>query len=439
MNLLGAIGNRSFSVNKFTPAGIFGEVAQNGDNVIDGFMGSAKENGSNPYIKPKGAGGNLTDFLMAFCVGETFSSVDSIGGAVGTIAKSFLNPLDAITDLTSAGGVLLRGLAQGKLGIDTFVEAGGYLFSALPVIGGIADVAKLKGIFTEARQAGNVIADLNKGLDNAVDAAKLGAKAAETGKGILNLNEIGTDFSKLSSLDSWKDLKNLEIKMLKDGKATNTSLEEAVKLFKNNTDNTELDSTITKALENFNAGHKNSEFFNEIKPQTLLTQKQNSTQWESLKDKFIEVDGQSISIDQAIIKKSEGNLSEASFKSSLDEYNKVNKSKLSIEQIDQLRSSNKLWKETETQLSKSGINIQQGAVGKKNTFIDTKTFSSSYDEAQSSMNRAGKNLRQELQGIVKEKSNTLFTKAGEVSRGAKDLIVTPFVNGFKGNVLTAAA
>ncbi|MFZ4084177.1 MAG: hypothetical protein ACOYK1_01365 [Vampirovibrionia bacterium] len=438
MNLLGAIGNRSFSVNKFTPGGIFGEVMQNGDNAIDGFMGSAKENGSNPYIKPKGAGGNLTDFLMAFCVGETFSSVDSIGGAVGTIAKSFFNPLDAITDLTSAGGVLLRGLAQGKLGIDTFVEAGGYLFSALPVIGGIADVAKLKGIFTEASKAGSVIADLNKGLDNAVDAATLGAKAAEKGKQALNLNEIVTDFSKLSSLDSWKDLKNVEIKMLKDGKATNTSLEEAVKLFDKNKD-TELGNTITKTLENFNVGHKNKDFFSNIEPQTLLTQKQNSTQWESLKDKTIKVDGHEISINQALRYKNQGKLSPESFKSSLDEYNTLNKSKLSVEQIDQLHLSNKIWREREVQLSQSGINIQQGAVGKNNAFINTQTFSSSYNKEQSKMNLAGENLRKELQGIIKEKSNTLFTKAGEVSRTAKDLVVDPFVNGFKGNVLTAAA
>jgi hypothetical protein len=55
------------------------------------------------------------------------------------------------------------------------------------------------------------------------------------------------------------------------------------------------------------------------------------------------------------------------------------------------------------------------------------------------MNRAGENLRQEFQKIIKEKSNTLFTKAGEVSRSTKDLIINPFVNGFKGNVLTAAA
>jgi hypothetical protein len=438
MNLLGTIGNRGFSVNKFTPGGVFGEVMQNGDNGIDGFMGSMNRDGSNPYIKPKGAGGNLTDFLMAFCVGETFGSVDSIGGAVGTIAKSFFNPLDAVTDLTSAGGILLRGLAQGNLNIGTIGEAGGYLFSALPVIGGIADVVKLKGIFTEASKAGSVIADLNKGLDNAVDAAKLGAKAAETGKDALNLSQIGTDFSKLSSLDSWKDLKNLEMKILKDGKATNTSLEEAVKLFNKNKD-TELGDTITKTLENFNVGHSNQALFTSIEPKTLLTQKQNSTQWESLKDKTIDVDGQKISIDQAIIKKNDGSLSQESFKSSLDEYNTLNKSKLSVAQIDQLHLSNQAWKKSENLLDKSGINIQQGAVGKNNPFIDTKTFSSSYDTAQSTMNRAGENLRQEFQKIIKEKSNTLFTKAGEVSRSTKDLIINPFVNGFKGNVLTAAA
>jgi hypothetical protein len=438
MNLLGAIGNRSFSVNKFTPGGIFGEVMQNGDNAIDGFMGSGKRDGSNPYIKPKGAGGNLTDFLTAFCVGETFGSVDSIGGAVGTIAKSFFNPLDAITDLTSAGGILLRGLAQGNLGVGTFMEAGQYLLSAIPVIGGLADCAKLKGIFTEASKAGSVIADLNKGLDNAVDAAKLGAKAAETGKDLLNLSEIGNDFSKLSSLNSWKDLKNVEIKMLKDGKATNTSLEEAVKLFDKNKD-TELGNTITKTLENFNVGHKNKDFFSNIEPQTLLTQKQNSTQWESLKDKTIKVDGHEISINQALRYKNQGKLSPESFKSSLDEYNTLNKSKLSVEQIDQLHLSNQAWKKSENLLDKSGINIQQGAVGKNNAFIETKTFSSSYDTAQSTMNRAGENLRQEFQKIIKEKSNTLFTKAGEVSRSTKDLIISPFVNGFKGNVLTAAA
>jgi hypothetical protein len=438
MNLLGAIGNRSFSVNKFTPGGILGEVMQNGDNAIDGFMGSMNRDGSNPYIQDKGAGGDFKDFLMAFCVGETFGSVDSIGGAFGTIAKSFFNPLDAVTDLTSAGGILLRGLAQGNLNLGTIAEAGGYLFSALPVIGGIADVAKLKGIFTEARKAHNVIDDLNKGLGNAVDAAKLGAKAAETGKNALNLSEIGTDFSKLSKLDSWKDLKNLEIKMLKDGKATNTSLEEAVKLFNKNND-AELGSSITKTLENFNAGHKNKDFFSSIEPQTLLTQKQNSTQWESLKNKTIKVDGHDISINQALRHKNQGKLSPEAFKSSLDEYNTLNKSKLSVAQIDQLHLSNQAWKKSENLLDKSGINIQQGAVGKNNAFRDTKTFSSSYDTAQSTMNRGGENLRQEFQKIIKEKSNTLFTKAGEVSKSTKDLIIDPFVNGFKGNVLTAAA
>jgi hypothetical protein len=112
---------------------------------------------------------------------------------------------------------------------------------------------------------------------------------------------------------------------------------------------------------------------------------------------------------------------------------------LSVAQIDQLHLSNQAWKKSENLLNQSGLNIQQGAVGKNNAFIDTKTFSSSYDTAQSTMNRAGENLRQEFQKIIKEKSNTLFTKAGEVSRSTKDLIINPFVNGFKGNVLTAAA
>jgi hypothetical protein len=438
MNLLGAIGNRSFSVNKFTSGGLLCEVLQNVDNGIDGFMGSMNRDGSNPYIQAKGAGGNLKDFLMAFCVGETFGSVDSIGGAVGTIAKSFLNPLDAVTDLTSAGGILLRGLAQGNLGVGTFMEAGQYLLSAIPVIGGIADVAKLKGIFTEASKAGSVIADLNKGLDHAVDAAKLGAKAAETGKDALNLSQIGTDFSKLSSLDSWKDLKNLEMKILKDGKATDTSLEEAVKLFNKNND-TELGSTITKTLENFNVGHSNQALFTNIEPKTLLTQKQNSTQWESLKDETIKVDTKEMTINQALIDEKAGLITPEAFKTSLNEYNTVNKSKVSVGQIDQLHLSNQAWKKSENLLDKSGINIQQGAVGKNNAFLDTKTFSSSYDTAQSAMNRAGENLRQEFQKIIKEKSNTLFTKAGEVSRTAKDLVVDPFINGFKGNALTATA
>ena len=64
--IVNSLSNGSFKINKFGGNRLVGELFQNGDNVFDGYAGADSRDGSNPYLKPKGLGGNVADFFQTF-------------------------------------------------------------------------------------------------------------------------------------------------------------------------------------------------------------------------------------------------------------------------------------------------------------------------------------------------------------------------------------
>ena len=211
-------------------------------------------------------------------MGETFTNVDSFGGAAGSIAKSFLNPADAITDLTSAVGILGRGVMNGDLSLTTFMEAGQYAFSAIPGLGALADFQKFKGIFADGMKIGGEINDLNKGLDTALSTAKA-AKAGD----VADLSKIGNNIGDLNKLEQWENLKDLKVKVMKDGQSSTISMDEAFTLYKKDPSTSGLKESLENTVNNYNAGAKNPDLFNDIDTKELMEQRELASSWETTK------------------------------------------------------------------------------------------------------------------------------------------------------------
>jgi hypothetical protein len=103
------------------------------------------------------------DFLESLLFKETFSGADTLGGTIGCFLSAALNPLDAVTDVTSAIGCAARGDIFGALGNS---------LAALPVIGAFAEVGKLNKFLKGAKTAEQNLGLIDDALEGSFKALK---------------------------------------------------------------------------------------------------------------------------------------------------------------------------------------------------------------------------------------------------------------------------
>jgi hypothetical protein len=275
-------------LNNLGPGLITSEI----DNITDAFgffdAGEKKDLFSNiTDTKGKdGFFGAVGDFIRAATVGETFAAidpnakVDSIAGIAGSMVKSLVNPLDAITDLTSGVSILARSLQDGSFGVGTMFEAATYFGSAIPVLGAAVDVTKLTEVFKGAQKTVGNIGDLNKGFTLAFDAAKANSKGVKIAENLLT-----DDLSSIMKASYWDDIKNLTVKFKEGDAFKEMAMTDALKqVRKIGTDNASLRQAIENTQQNFNL--RIGENLKDLNAKDLIRNQQDSHSWNTASSKL---------------------------------------------------------------------------------------------------------------------------------------------------------
>lgn len=430
--ILNLFSGTNFRANKLGGNRVIGELFQNGDNIFDGIAGADNRDGSNPYLKPKGMGGNIMDGIGAGLFGETFGDIDSIGGAATStavsIASAFIPPLavwNAVTDLGSAVGILARGLASGNFNMTTLIDAGGYAFSAIPGLGAIADVKRFTDLMGKGKKIGGTISNLNKGLDGAVTAAKAG-KAGD----LIDLTKIGNNLGDLNKLDQWGNLKGLQVKVLDGGKRTTMSMEDALKLYKKDPNMSGLKETLETTVHNYNVGAKNPSLFKNIDMEKLPEQRKLANSWDTAKSNKLKIDGQDVDFKDAVKITDPAELQKVD--DAIKEFNKTNGTKFTRESLVKQEKAHKAWAKRVTELESSGLKVIQGHAGGEVKILSMKEYVTELKTNQKALRNVGKEFKQELTTLIKELTDKHARSLGKFSRNVKDTVVTPFMDAFKG-------
>lgn len=395
---------------------IFSEITDSKKN--DGFLGA------------------IGDFIRAATVGETFAAldpnakVDSWAGIAGSMVKSLINPLDAVTDLTSGVSIIARSLQDGTFGIGTLFEAATYFGSAVPVLGAAVDLTRLNKAFSTAKSTVASMGDLNKGFSTAFDAAKANTK------GVQITDDLFTgDLSKIMSKENgyWEDLKKVTVKFDDGGSLKELTMTEALKqVRKNGYKNDSLDEAIKNAQKNFdlNLGEK----FKDLDAKDLIAQQKDFDSWKELSDKKIKIDNQERSFKE---------LSEITDKdeilkvnTALQEYNKANKTSVSLEKLQKMKKGSESWTAIKPDLDKLEIRVGDRVLG------DTRKNLSSVDQYSMETRFHQKKLKEQGQILVEEGQKVLdkakpalqsgMHQVGKAGNLVKENIVQPALRGFSG-------
>ena len=373
----------------------------------DVFAPATKSNKANPVAF-------FGDFLAAFAGGEMIKEVDSVAGLAGSVAKSVLNPLDAITDLGSGMMVITRAAANGELGVGTFFEAAQYIGSSIPVLGAAVDIAKFKKVYDKMSATGKQIQNLNKGLGSALDAAK----ANKTGN-ILKFDDI-KDISKFKNSADWKNLKDVKVSVKTGDKVQDMNFADALKQYRNGNpaEQLELEKTLKTAVENYNVGAGKGSVFNNIETAEVIQNHDDFVNWKDIRNNKVNVDGTQKSFDNLIKSNDPNDLAKAN--EALTKYNKANGSDLNVDKLKSMKNNHDEWIEMERDLTPLKIQTNN-APGEVITFNQ---FGAKTTQKKIEFKEQANELTTEAMKVVdeyKEKFGKVMHGTGKATRSIKEM------------------
>ncbi|NBV98600.1 MAG: hypothetical protein EBR67_03695 [Proteobacteria bacterium] len=411
------------------------------DNITDtlGIFDVSEQNDIfSQYTDPKkqndGFIGAIGDFLRAATVGETFAAfdagakVDSWAGIAGSMVKSLVNPLDAVTDLTSGISIITRALQDGTFGIGTMFEAATYFGSAVPVLGAAVDLTRLNKAFSTAKSTVASIGDLNKGFSTAFDAAKANTKGLNIADDLL-----GGDLSKITKADYWNDLKNLTVKF-KDGDTfKELSMTDALKqVRKKGYQNDSLEEAIKNTQKNFEL--KIGDKLKDLNAKDLIAQQKDFDTWKDLSDKKIQIDGTERSFKDLLETTDADEL--VKINTALKEYNRANKTSVSLEKLEKIKKGSDSWTDIKPSLDDLEIRVGDRVLG------DSRKGLSSVDQYSMETRFHQKKLKEQGQILVEEGQKVLdkakpavqngMYQVGRAANVVKENVFQPALRGFSG-------
>ena len=389
--------------------------------------------------KKDGFFGAIGDFIRAATVGETFAAidpnakVDSISGIAGSMVKSLVNPLDAITDLTSGVSILARSLQDGSFGISTMFEAATYFGSAIPVLGAAVDVTKLTKVVKEGQKTVDNIGDLNKGFTSAFDAAKANGKGLHIQDDLLTAN-----LSDIVKAPYWEDIKNLTVKF-KDGDAfKEMTMADALKQArKTGADNESLREAIKNTQKNFNL--KIGDSLKDLNAKDLIRDQQDFNLWKTVQENKITIDGNEMKF-QDLIKTTDAEKIKK-INQTLQEYNRNNKTSFSFESLQKMEKGHDSWNTASSTLKDLEIRVNDRVLGSKGSsngqqrFNSIEQYSAESNFHQKKLKEAGQALAAEGKKITEQAKPIVegsMYQLGRFSNAVKEHAVKPFRQGFSG-------
>jgi hypothetical protein len=436
---------RGIRLNNLGPGLITSEI----DNITDtlGFfdVGEKKNLFSNiTDTKSKdGFFGAIGDFIRAATVGETFAAidpnakVDSFAGIAGSMVKSLINPLDAITDLTSGVSIIARSLQDGSFGISTMFEAATYFGSAIPVLGAAVDVTKLTKVFKEGQKTVGNIGDLNKGFTSAFDAAKANKGNLHIGDDLLTGN-----LSDIVKADYWEDIKNLTVKF-KDGDAfKEMTMADALKqVRKKDYIKPGIESDLEKAIKNTqnNFNLQIGDSLKELNAKDLIRNQQDFHSWKTVQENKIKIDGNERKF-QELIKTTDAEEIKK-INQTLQEYNRNNKTSFSFESLQKMEKGHDSWNTSSLTLKDLEIRVGDRVLGSKvssngqQRFNSIEQYSAESNFHQQKLKEAGQDLADEGKKITEQAKPIVegsMYQLGKFSSAVKENAIKPFRQGFSG-------
>jgi hypothetical protein len=421
-------------LNNLGPGLITSEI----DNITDacGFFdaGEKKDLFSNiTDTKGKdGFFGALGDFLRAATVGETFAAidpnakVDSIAGIAGSMVKSLVNPLDAITDLTSGVSIIARSLQDGSFGIGTMFEAATYFGSAIPVLGAAVDVTKLTQAFKGAQETVGNIGDLNKGFTLAFDAAKANSKGLHIGEDLLT-----GDLNDIVKAGYWDDIKNLTVKF-KDGDAfKEMTMTDALKqVRKTDYQNLDLEKAIQNTQKNFNLDIAKN--LKDLNAKDLIRNRQDFDTWKTVQENKIKIDGNERKFQELVKITDAEEINKIN--QTLQEYNRINRTSFSLENLQKMEKGHDSWNTASSTLKDLEIRVGDRVLGNRK-FNSIEQYSAESKFHKKKLKESGQALADEGKKITEQAKPLIeggMYQLGRFSHAVKENAIKPFKEGFNG-------
>lgn len=382
--------------------------------------------------KNDGFFGAMGDFFRAATVGETLAAfdpnakVDSLAGVAGSMVKSLINPLDAITDLTSGVSILARSLQDGSFGIGTMFEAATYFGSAIPVLGAAVDVTKLTKAFKGAQETVGNIGDLNKGFTLAFDAAKANSKGVK-----ITENLLTDDLGSIMKTGYWDDIKNLTVKF-KDGDAfKEMTMTDALKqVRKKDYTNPNLGEAIQSTQKNFNLNIANN--LKDLNAKDLIRNRQDFDTWKTVQENKITIDGNDKKFKELIKTTDAEEIKKIN--QTLQEYNRNNRTSFSLASLQKMEKGHDSWNTASSTLKDLEIRVGDRVLGNKK-FNSIEQYSAESNFHQKKLKESGQALTDEGKKITEQAKPLVegsMYQIGKFSNTVKEIAIKPFRQGFSG-------